>query len=320
MQMQAMINYRISVARDFATAPSLFTIPGFMAVYLATGGYPRKVVFLCHHVVLKMIVRGRKRAGWFLVRSCINEIETPLFRRLRWAMVSLIALLLMVSAGAFVFQLQNADASKKIPAVSSSQAVPVPVSSVIQDVKQAGQADAVNLQILPESNIQNIKMPDYIGKIPMTKRRTIWWTLNNIYGDMNPGIMQAVYTANPHVKNKDVVNEGTIITLPSLPDGIRPVGEGEAAIALKSGKDLETMYNNFRNNPDWRKMPPLAFLSFWNKKEGMEFAIVIDKSFRNDKSAEEALGKLPKAVAPEARILSRWDADTVFFNRRALQH
>ena len=68
----------------------LFSFWGFVAIYLATGGYPRKVVFLCHQVVLKMIIRGKKKAGWFLVRSCISEMRSPLFRKLRWALAGLL--------------------------------------------------------------------------------------------------------------------------------------------------------------------------------------------------------------------------------------
>jgi general secretion pathway protein A len=316
--MRAMINYRLSVAGDYKTAPSLFSIPGFAAIYLATGGYPRKVVFLCHQVILKMIVRNSQKAGWFLVRSCISEMATPLFKRLRWAFASFLAVILVILAGAFMLQFQNADAYKKIPTISSP--LSTPVVSVISGNEQVKQNNTVaNQPVVQTNSDQNIKIPDYIGKIPMTKRRTIWWTINNIYGDVNPDLMNAVLAANPHIKNKYIIEEGTIINLPTLPAHIKPMIEGEAVIALKSGKDLETMYNNFRNNPDWRKIP-LAFLSCWNKKDGMEFTIVIDKCFYNNKSAEEALGKLPKVVASEAKILSRWDADTVFFNRRVLQH
>lgn len=322
-QMRAMINYRLSVARDYENAPSLFGFWGFAAIYLAAGGYPRKVVFLCHQVVLKMIVRGTQRAGWFFVRNCVRETAKPYGGKFKLALASLLAVVLVISIASALLQLQNADAYKKLPVNSSASAAPAsqanPVASEVKQVNQAA-AVAVNQPVIQENNNQEIKMPDFIGKIPMTKRRTVWWTLNNIYGDVNPDIMNTVIAANPHIRNKYIITEGTVISLPSIPADLKPVGEGDSVVVLKSGKDLETMYNIFRNNPDWRKMPQLVFLSFWNKKEGVEFAIVIDKSFKNNKSAEEALGKLPKAVASEAKILSRWDADTVFFNRRALQH
>jgi len=295
-------------------------------MYLATGGYPRRVIFLCHHVVLKMIVRGRKRAGWFLVRSSVSEMATPLFRRLRWALASfLIMVALGTSISAMILQGRNADAYKKIATILVTTAAPAAPATqatlVVPEIKQVETTGvAANSLSTQENKNQDVKMPDNIGKIPMTKRRTIWWTLHNIYGEVNSDIMNAVFAVNPRIKNKDMITEGSVITLPSIAADIKPINKGDIIVALKSGKDLETMYNIYRNNPDERKMPPLAFLSFWNKKEGMEFAIVIDKSFNNYNLAEEAVGKLPPVIAAKAKILTQWDADTVFFNRRVLHH
>jgi len=154
----------------------------------------------------------------------------------------------------------------------------------------------------------------------MTKRRTIWWTLNNIYGDTSSNIMNAVLTANPHIKNKNIITEGIIINLPSIPAEVKSISEGDIIVSLEGGQDLETMYNIFSNNPDEKRLPPLAFLSFWNKNEGISFVIVIDKCFRNIPAAQEAVDRLPPMIAAKTKILSQWNADTVFFNRRALQH
>ena len=314
-QMQAMINYRVSVARDFESAPSLFGFWGFVAVYLATGGYPRKVVFLCHQVVLKMIIRGKSKADWFTVISCISEMATPLFRRLEWALACVLIIIAMgISISTIALQSLNSNAHKQLPA---STAIPV-----IPEIKPAESANVVaaNSLIIQENVNQNVKMPDYIGNLSMTKRRTIWWTLYNIYGETSSNIMNAVFAANPHIKNKDIVMEGTIVKLPALPADIKPIKQDDIVVALESGQDLDTMYNIFRNNPDEQRLPPLAFLSLWNKKEGFGFAIVIDKCFNDINLAKEAVGKLPPLIAAKAKILSQWDADTVFFNRRALQH
>jgi hypothetical protein len=312
--MRAMINYRLSIASDFEIEPSLFSFWGLAAIYLATSGYPRKVVFLCHQVILKMIIQGKKKAGWFLVRSCIRGRDTPVFRRLRWALGSvLIILVLGFSINVILFQHRDADAHKQLPAV--------PATTVVSEVKQALSAFVLpDSIIVQEDKNQDIKMPDYLGKLTMTKRRTIWWTLHNIYGAASPEIINTVTTANPHIRNKDIISEGDIIVLPSIPADIKPVNKGDIIVIVENGKDLEKVYNIFRENPDQQNMPPLAFLSFWNKKEGIEFAIVIDKCFKNIRAAQEAVGKLPPMIAAKTKILSQWDASTVFFNRRALQH
>ncbi|KUG22455.1 hypothetical protein ASZ90_007772 [hydrocarbon metagenome] len=313
-QMQAMINYRLSIARDNEIAPSLFSFWGLVAIYMATGGYPRKVVILCHQIVLTMIIREKNKAGWFLARSCINDLMTPSFRKLKWALTGIFVFVLVgLSIGAVMSQRRDAVAQKKllVPSV-----FPV-VSELKQEAPVSVSADSENIHT---ENTWDIKMPEYLGNLTMTKRRTLWWTVHNIYGEVNPEIIKVVSTANPHIKNKNKIFEGDKIDLPSIPADINPVNESDIIVAVESGKDLEIVYNIFQEDSFRQNMPPLVFFSFWNKKDGIKFAIVIDKCFKDIHTAQEVIAKLPPVIAAKTKILSQWDANTVFFNRRKLQY
>ncbi len=65
-----MIRYRLSQSSEAGHRENLFTLAGLWAVYRATGGYPRKIIHLCHQCLLSVIIQNRRRAGWALVRSC----------------------------------------------------------------------------------------------------------------------------------------------------------------------------------------------------------------------------------------------------------
>ena len=69
-----MIRFRLSQSSEEDRSLSIFTFPALLAVYLATGGYPRKIVNLCHRCMLTIIVQNRSKAGWFLVRSCVKRV------------------------------------------------------------------------------------------------------------------------------------------------------------------------------------------------------------------------------------------------------
>jgi len=312
-QMRAMINHRLRVARDNETAPSLFTFGGLVAVYLATGGYPRKVVILCHQVVLTMIIRQKNKAGWFMVRSCVNNLMTPSFRRLKWALTGVFIFVLVgLSIGTVVLHRQEAVEQKQL-LVNSNMPV---VSKVKQETPVSLSVGVKNIQ---KGSTQDVKMPECLGKLTMTKRRTLWWTAYNIYGEARPEIINALTAANPHIKNKNIIVEGEKIELPLIPADIKPITDGDIIAAVESGKDLEIVYNVFQDDSFRQKMPAVVFFSFWNKKDGINFAIVIDKCFRDIRAAQEAIGKLPPPAAEKTKILSQWDADTVFFSRRKLQ-
>lgn len=317
-QTRAMINYRLSVARNFEPSPPVFSFMGILAIYLATRGYPRKVVFLCHEVILKMIIRGRQKAGWFLVRSCIQERERPLPGKIRWATAAVLLVAIFgVSVSALKWQGAGIESEKKLSAIQTN---PIASANAADNDASAVPADDLNDAQAGKQEVRNIKMPDQIGQISMTKRRTIWWTIHNIYGETDQRIIKNVYALNPHIQNRDVIYEGTVIALPAIPAEIKPVEPSDVIVVLERGHDLEMMYNTFRNNPDEQILPPLIFLSSWSQQKGFEFALVIDQKFKNLESANEVINRLPPVYADRAKVLSPWDEDTVFFNRRALQY
>ena len=323
-QTRAMIKFRISLARDFKIAPSLFSFWGLVAIYLATGGYPRKVVSLCHQIILKMIIRNKKKAGWFLVRSCVSGMATPLWRGVKWALASIMIIVALgYSLKTFILERPNVNEYKQSPLpspqiVSEIKQLTPPTNIVPDSIKTASLPDP---PVIEEEKKQQNEMPNIIGMLTIKKGMTIRSTLYNIYGEGNPKIIEEVIKINPHIKNKDIYEEGIIITLPWIPAQVKPLKSDNFIVLLKEGKDIEIMYSFFGENHYRQNMPPLVLFPFWNKKEeGVTFAAVIDKCFDNDSEAQKAISELPPAIAAETKIISPWDADTVFFNRQALQH
>ncbi len=68
-----MIGFRIQRASGRPRPPQLFTELALYAIYRATGGYPRKIINLCHQCMLALIIQNRSRVNWRLVRSCMDR-------------------------------------------------------------------------------------------------------------------------------------------------------------------------------------------------------------------------------------------------------
>lgn len=372
-QMRDMIKYRISVARNFEKDSDIFTFWGMVAIYLATRGYPRKVVSLCHQILLMLIVRGKNKAGYLLVRNCINDMYSPLFRRIRRIALSAV---LVLCAGVFVVQapisidfyeqlsvsqiisqaqqlLPTSDISvpsakriaNALPSITSqnqqthpNQVTPAidsaspPVLSInsnssVQQISPAPNPSE-SMEALPpsvlsnisENNVQEIKMPDFLGVLTMKKGRTLLRTIDNIYGDINPEIMEKVNKANPRLTDHNKIPAGQNINLPCIPAKIIPVKNGNFVVVLAKGKNIKIMYDMFHRNTYKNTLPPMLFFPFWNSREGMTFAIILDRSFSNNQAAREAINNLPASIAKKAQIISHWDEKSVFFNRRVLKN
>jgi type II secretory pathway predicted ATPase ExeA len=50
----------------------MFTDDGYMAVYMNTMGYPRRIITLCHHALLTMMIRGNDRVDEIIVRRAFQ--------------------------------------------------------------------------------------------------------------------------------------------------------------------------------------------------------------------------------------------------------
>ena len=301
--MREMINYRISVARENDIAQPIFSFWGLALIYIKTRGYQRKVVSLCHQVILMLIIRSKKKAGFLLVLSSIIEIGKPSLTKSKLTVLSiLIIIVLGFSTIAFFTQYLDIDAFWQKTAPKMVDNYPV---------------NSSNENLLVQ-NIDN-KMPANLGTIKISKRSPIWQILQNIYGSASSEIFNAVLKANPQIKDTNEIAVGTIINFPSIPSDHASLKKGDLILQIETGKDMENIYNAFMLDISQQNMPPLVFFPYWNKnEEGIKFVVIIDKCFNNIQDLEDEIEKLPPQYAAQAIILSEWDENTIFFNRKTL--
>jgi general secretion pathway protein A len=321
-QMKAMIKHRISFASQDPMRQSLLTFGGVLAVYVATAGYPRKVVSLCHQILLMLIISGKSKAGWFLVRNCVSKTNGRTLRRVTWAMLSFLMLAVLLISTVFYLnepknhgnQIQNQRVLSSMDSYKREPFSPPPteMDSVKTSEKIAPPAEMDSVETPKE-------IPDYLGKIAFKKRMTIWQVLHIVYGEVNAESKQLIVAANPLIKNVEYVHAGAVIQVPSIQEKAQPLKKDTIIVSLENGKELETIYYSFIEKKDMVNMPALLLLSFWNKREGRQFSIALDERFMSIEAARDAIRRLPAEIAASAQILSQWDGDIVFFNKRFLQ-
>jgi len=321
-QMKKMIEYRISVARQEMVKNPIFSLSGLLAIYFATGGYPRKVVSLCHQALLKMLIQGKRKAGWLLVRSCLSkpEVQSRAGRWIAWGAVAaaaLVCVLLYVNGPgghpdsvvsrvlAAIFQ--KKEASPPPATVSAVPALPhIPAtSSLVEPAEQPVHDIALETKTAP-----------LLGTISIKHRLTLWRVLDDIYGDGGGDAQRQFILANPQIKDIGKIVQGAAVHVPMIMGRARPMPPGTILVSLQSGNALEPLYHSFIDKRDQAGSPGLLFLFFWNKREGRKFAVVLKERFTNMQAAQEAVNRLPLELVAGAKILSNWDGDTVYFNRK----
>ncbi len=84
---RSMIKFRLEKSCSSNKQLRLFSFPALWMIYRTSGGYPRKIINLCHQSILAMIIQNRSKCSYQLVRTCAHRVfpEEIRRRRLVWA-------------------------------------------------------------------------------------------------------------------------------------------------------------------------------------------------------------------------------------------
>jgi general secretion pathway protein A len=317
LETQGMVKFRIAKASNADRTPSLFSYPGLLALYLATGGYPRKIVTLCHQVVLAMIIQNKSKAGWFLVRSCSRRVPSDRKRLLKWVSATAVTaiIVLAVVVGSYPRVLFGIWPGHETLGIMKSEAISSSERASPGHAGQAAPTPVVEAKALIRDDIKstNKAMPDILGRVELKSGRTIWCLVNDFYGDYDREKLKRIARANPHIKNLSRVSAGEIIELPAIPAMSNPLAAGKCWVRIARSEKVDEIYELYRSYKP--TLPSLNFLPYWNSREGFAFAIVLKDGFSSIEDALSAARGLPQPLAENAEVFAKVSDDTIFFKK-----
>ena len=337
----ALIHFRIQVSGG-GPAGRLFSWPAMAAVFLITHGYPRRIIHLCHRILLTLIIQNRSRAGWRLVRASAKRTAmVHPTRPWRWAAAAIAAVILTA-----VFSLETInrwpsgffpnDAAIVNTEPDAWSVPPPPAAPRAREAKGAG-TDTLPPARPPVSggapvagitaafaaeNPSFVKanapaenapatMPARLGRLAIHPGETIGQLIQMVYGQFAPTYLDAIVQANPHITDPDTVNVGDIVHFPALPAAVRPLPVAvwwvEVTSCPRLDEAVQTLNRLGKNHVAARLVP------YWNPENGLVFSIVLADCFYDRQVAENAMNRSMLASEPEAAVRSLWRDDTVFF-------
>ncbi|MGA3206918.1 MAG: AAA family ATPase [Syntrophales bacterium] len=317
LETQGMVKFRIAKASDTDKTLSLFSYPGLWALYLATGGYPRKIVTLCHQIVLALIIQNRSKAGWFLVRSCSRRVSPDRKKFLKWVTATALTAIIVFAAvaGFYPMVLFEIWPGNETLGIKRTEAVSPPGYFSPGHSGQTAPVTTIEGKAIDQDEIKltNKTMPDLLGNVELKSGRTIWRLLNDFYGDFDREQLRKVARANPHIKNLSRVSAGEIIELPAIPAKSNPLASGKCWVRVARSGKIDEIYELYKNYHPI--LPSLNFLSYWNSREGLAFTIVLKDGFSSMEDALSAARRLPQPLAGNAEVFAKVSDDTIFFKK-----
>jgi len=333
---KALIRFRLIRAGRPLEMPPLFTPLGLWAIYRATDGYPRRIITLCHQILLALIIQNEVRAGYSIVRSVTGRLVPDTSRKVRWATAALFAVVFALTVSLF-FLPKPLNIIPSISAVGPLQnpvaSVPLALSPVTADPDKTTKQPLTRPEKIPKASAQSVSvkdttsgstrdqspgelnstptMPSHLGSLKIREGGTVLQLLLQIYGNTETNRFKAVARANPHIIDMNKVRAGETITFPAIPAKAGTLETANHWVQIAKKGSLEEAYQVFHRYPG--DQPPIRVIPSWNKKDGLAFSIILRKGFDDEQGAQDAIHNLPAELAAGAEIMKKLEKGTVCF-------
>jgi general secretion pathway protein A len=255
-----LIRFRMRQAIGHGAAPPAFSPAAYLLIHRYTRGFPRRIVHLCHHLLLAAIVRNSSRVGAGLVRSCARKRELPqpglpAARRPLSPAPALLGLtiLLLLLASPLRGNLDPPPAGSNGGAKRLAQTRARLAAADVSPVAAASLGRTRGRHSAKPRKTPAAE-PDgsrgILGSLRVPEGETLWNLIRTVYGVSDPEPVQdtaipAVLRANPHLGTAHEIEAGSVLRLPALPElaAAPPAGH---RIVLRTCADLETLYDLLR--------------------------------------------------------------------------
>jgi general secretion pathway protein A len=313
------IQFRLSKASEGRVPPNLFTWPAFWAIYTATRGYPRKILHLCHLVLLGLIIQNKTRANYFLVRSCIKRDSSGRYYKIPFLKVIIFLLFICLFTG---WGYQKIIPEKiKIPVIKQLNQwfeTYHTESNEKIDINQKVDFESPSFQITEKDQID--KVPVILGKITCLRHESLQELIQLFYGTYSSWYLRYVKMVNPHLKNSLSIERGQTVHFPGVPVTTSVVEQSLDNkllwIEMSRFKDIHAAYTYYINYPN--DAPEITIIPYWNQIEGLTFSVLYAIPFQEPTAANQFIHQLPQFLAQNCRIRNKWGAETTFFSKRIL--
>ena len=305
---RGLIKFRLEQSAVPGSDIPVFSFLSMLAVYRYTKGFPRKIINLCHHIILAMIIENRRQPGFFFVRACAGKVF-PVYKRKRFSLAytTIVALIIVGTTGFFV---SDFNITQNIASLASSPVVKTAVMPVAQYAIPQKQEKAIELaelinepeqipvtQTIIKTKEPILEYPEFYGSMKVPLDETLCNIVESFYGSFKKRYLDKVLAANLSIKNPDKIIAGITIDLPVITDAYNKWKNDHICILFGQEQNLEKAFLTARKY--YRKDMDIRILPSWNREKGFLFSIVLDKPF-NDLAAagnyREKLGIIKDAV------------------------
>ncbi len=344
-----MIRFRLEKSSSTSKKLDLFTFPAIFAIYRATGGFPRKIINLCHQCILTMIIQNKPKVSYGLVHRCARRVFTVEGLG-RWRIPAATALAAGALASALLWawhtdrwsaeriaveaarsespprpavaaepQAAPAVATARLPAAEPATSPPEAAAALLEPAATTPALEPLpasdiakpNLAALAAPTVAGPRPPDLLGTLSLRRNETISGLIHRIYGSYSNKNFRAIILANPQIEDPDRVEAGHPIRFPAIPAAVAPSNKGAWWVKITEKNSLAEALDLLRNYPE--SAPAARLIPYWNSGSGTRFAVILKQPFASAEAAQSQLRLVPGSMAAGSQVIAAWAEKSVFF-------
>lgn len=337
-----MIGHRLKIAGNTIKQIPLFTYPAMVAIYLATGGSPKKIVKLCHRLVLSMSLRKSMKAGWFQVRFCARRVLSKGSLFADMVITSSVFTLVVVA----VFMILNSFGDMSITRVGANEQIPIVQEQPEQPIvaEKINRVPPVEVQPeqanpVPELPSETIKvkdtithqaetlalpteettpveqghaMPDNLGQVEVKRSDTLLVMLEKVYGHSRSIYSEGAFKANPHIPDLNYLNIGDRIIFPLIDHPITPPGYDAYWVRVASFTSLDKAFDFIRAWPS--DALKIKMIPLFREDTGYRIDVVVKQVFKDRAAAQDVCDGISFVPASEKALIQFKLKETRFYS------
>ncbi|MFH1154508.1 MAG: AAA family ATPase [Pseudomonadota bacterium] len=339
---RGLVLYRLEQSFEAGKKVPIFSLGALWVLYRASQGYPRKIVKLCHHVILAMIIQERKKADFFLVRSCAGKIlpgSTVIGR-----VLPVIAILALAASATAVYIPMTGKLKPPLPAPVEQPIDVAPVSRA-EPTPDLVKLDSAAKVMAPGPDVPEqpmvmpaISQPTLLGTLTIEKNELLCDLVTAIYGFCTNSIISHVLKFNPEISDPGTILAGTSIVFPVPPFSFKAGSDSRYVIVLSTWQTLKDAYSQVRrfhqgdfpvnslSGTTAGSGPISRYSSFagihcrilpvWSADLGLAFHVIVDKPQDTMEDAEALIKGLQEVMTATLKTFTAWDRETVIYEKR----
>lgn len=317
-----LINFRLEKCAVKGQNKILFTHFAHFLIYRTTKGFPRKIIMLCHQIMLSLIIKNKTKAGFLIARSCIKQMF-PDKTMVRPGFIAIFLIFILFGS------LYAVNDFKIIPVFDQfsyfdqktrkikTLSFPLKTKELKTEEPpdKQGKENQNSFESMPEiktninkpENFQDInktafKKPAVYGSIPIPKNATLAKMMRTIYGSYRSSYLNKLIGYNSNIDDPNILKAGTNIIFPVI-DYSNNYNDKKIFIILFETYNFKKSFNAALGyqGSDFS----VRILPVWKNDKRFFFPVVVNKPFISMIEADKYKKNLPEIIFAECKPVSQ---------------